>query len=250
MLGNKMKCKKAQKLIYLNRPGELNSREEKLLKRHLEKCFKCQKHQIRIEKTETQYHEVMNLDLKPKNSEKLAENIINEIKKLKMPNSYTFHQYWFSRIVQKLTKPKVQIALASLILFIMTLFFTQGMVILNKIAALEKQMAFQSKDHQKFDRLFYKQEYIEKSLLSDILENDQLNIDQYTTEFILIDKKTLRKLLSAYKKSQMNNRLLNEIISKIASADNLKRAINESTTYDKIIVPLNQKEIERWINKL
>jgi uncharacterized membrane-anchored protein YjiN (DUF445 family) len=169
-----MKCREAEKKIYLYR--ELSENEQRELDQHIATCASCRLLQQNTQRIEVLMKRANNVRIQPRNPELLTNRIMTSIKKKEA------HQTFLSTFIQYVESYFVKYSFAALSIFLVAVFvkeYSQKEVILQQNLA-EKQNGptlntaavhekFQQRRQHKEDQpvsyyAYYKKLYTEKSI--------------------------------------------------------------------------------------
>lgn len=129
-----MNCEHFQRLLHLNRTGEISSREAELLRQHLRVCERCVLEQRRIAKVDALMNQLKSAMPVPANSEKLTADIIRGVR-LSAPETQSAGL--IDRVLDFFSRPSVRIASMALTCTAVGLFTLQYLSMLNDVHNLE-----------------------------------------------------------------------------------------------------------------
>ena len=132
-----MNCRDIEKLLYLNRPGELSAKEQKKLKNHLSKCTDCASLKINIEKYNTVYASLQNSKPVINEPEMLSTRIMNNIKPEQVSNKQS--EKFIEIFASWFYKPIIKYSFMVVLLLMLSSLFVQQIKITNSISKLESQ---------------------------------------------------------------------------------------------------------------
>jgi len=184
-----MRCKSAQKLIYL-KTDELKDSQHRRLAAHLKKCSDCAS---RAEKMAEYWNTIETLDFEPHLSEpkQLTIEIMSRI------GARTHAQKSFmDNLLDLLLRKKVRLAMVSLSFALVGLFCVQEVMLLTRLQRLETRIARQQSIRHSASPLSILKEKVEALPASE------------SSDTVVIDKEALQELLQFYGELQLQNRLL------------------------------------------
>lgn len=241
-----MSCKHYQKLLQLNRPGELTGRQQKKLDQHVSKCSSCAQEKLKIEKASD--YIALAREAKPELTEPglLTANIMGTIRRA---NNYA-KKSWLDFF----SLPGTRLTLIGATAVLVGIFFLQEFLVLYRISQLENRMARQSygqtalsgKVTNKFSRVSTVS-LLEKS---EFLKSLVINDSEIPGDRVLLKKSTLKAYLEAYRELQQENRMLLRYLREkfpelrgISLRDGL-----DVEEIEKIVK--NKKKILKYLNRL
>lgn len=199
-----MNCKYYQKLLHLNRPGELSPRRQKKLDRHTASCSFCAAEKLKIEKASAYIADVRETKPEPADPGLMTAGIMRSIRGLN-------HFPRKSRL-DFLSFPKTRLALIGLTALLAGAFFLQEFLVLYRISKLEERMTRQSSNQAVFteapagqsNRVSTIRAFEKSELLKSVGEQDMETEDGEVS----IKKSTIKAWLTAYRRLQQENRIL------------------------------------------
>ena len=216
-----MRCKKYQKLLHLNRPGELSERQQMRLTRHLAHCPTCAAAFRRIQNADATLRQLREFKPELKEPENLASEIVQEARGLKGMMRRNPFENFVVGILDIIEAPKVRYAMAGFIILLIASFFIQEFTVLYRISHLEKRVAMQQKNQDSiYDKVLAGAHSLNtfsatsrQELYSDLVQLHQ-KIDE---DWIIVDKKRLASLVETNRKLRKTNKLLLKVIEEISS---------------------------------
>ncbi len=200
----KMSCKNYQKLLHLNRPGEISPRQRRKLEQHLARCGTCSQEKIRIEKAD--HNITAAREAKPELTDPglLTAGILRTIRGLQFTPRKNRLDF--------LSLPKIRLALIGISAILIGVFFLQEFVVLYRVSQLEQKMARQSGKqagfHEVLTAKFSRGSVIRAFEKSELLKNVRLDDAEAGDVPIVLNSSTLNALLKSYREMQRENRLL------------------------------------------
>lgn len=199
-----MSCQYYQKLLHLNRPGELSPRLRKKLDRHTASCSSCAAEKFKIEKASDYIAAAR--ETKPELADPglMTAGIMRAIR-----GSNDFPHK--SRL-DILSLPKTRLALIGLTAILIGAFFLQEFFVLYRISKLEERMTRQSSKQTilaeapaiRGSRVGPIRAFEKKEFLKSFGEKDMEAEDGEVS----IKKSMLRAWLTTYRRLQQENRIL------------------------------------------
>jgi anti-sigma factor RsiW len=132
-----MSCERYQRLLHLNRSGEISPEEADDLRKHLRLCEPCTLEMQRIEKADGFIDRLSAVILTPKNPEQLTADILRRVRASVTPRP----QNPINCILDFFLLPVVRYSATALVLLITGTFMTQVFTTMNSISNLERRMA-------------------------------------------------------------------------------------------------------------
>ncbi len=214
-----MSCKRYNKLLHLNHHGEINSRQEKKLQRHLKLCPKCNNEKLQIEKAD----QFIKLARKAKSLSPimpdLAGQIIGSIQIEQKKKKYKQPQHFFKHGFGWLVVPTVRYFLVGSALFIFGILLYHTHFMLASISRLENRMVDYSQ-RKIFIESRYSKEDILRQIVNTVEEEGFLN--DKNTGINMINKKTIFYLVLMIRTLDGNNlRSLKRLADKFLLAGQL-----------------------------
>ena len=199
-----MSCKNYQKLLHLNRPGEISPGQRRKLERYLTRCAACSQEKIKIEKADDYIAAVR--ETKPELTEPglLSAGILRTIRGTRFSprkNPLDF-----------LSLPKTRLALIGISAILIGVFFLQEFLVLYRVSQLEQKMSQQPGKqagfHEVLTAKFSRGSVIRAFEKSEFLKNARLDETETADDPIVLNSSTLYALLKSLRKLQRENRLL------------------------------------------
>ena len=133
-----MSCERYQRLLHLNRSGEISTHEADELLQHLRRCEKCSLELQRIERADGFIEYLGAFAPTPKNPDKLTADILRRVRaESTAPRPLSL----LDRFLDFFLLPSVRYSTVAIILLIVLTSATELIVMLNDISALEQRMA-------------------------------------------------------------------------------------------------------------
>ena len=133
-----MNCDDYQRLLHLNRSGELSAQEAEDLRSHLRLCEKCTLEYQRIQRADELLDPVAAVTPALNNPETLTANIMRGVRDASRSPE---RRGLLDPLLDFFLPPLVRYAAAVAVLLIVSTFLYQLMTTLNKVASVEQQMA-------------------------------------------------------------------------------------------------------------
>lgn len=133
-----MSCERYQRLLHLNRPGEISTLEADELRRHLRSCEQCSLELQRIQRADGFLDRLEAFSPAPTNPDKLTADILRRVR---AESTTRQSQNLLDRFLNFFLIPSVRYASVSIVVLITITFMTQLLVMMNSIAGLEQRMA-------------------------------------------------------------------------------------------------------------
>jgi hypothetical protein len=133
-----MNCERYQRLLHLNRSGEISSHEAEELRRHLRLCEKCSLELQRIERADGFIDHLGAFSPTPRNPEKITADILRRVRAgSTSPKSLSP----LDRVLDFFVRPSVRYLTVAIISLAVLTPATQLVMMLNDISNLEQRMA-------------------------------------------------------------------------------------------------------------
>jgi anti-sigma factor RsiW len=133
-----MSCERYQKLLHLNRSGEISHQEADELRQHVRLCERCALELQRIERADKFIDRLNAYSPGPANPQKLTSEILRRVRaEALVPTPRAL----FDRFLDVLLIPSVRYATAAIVLSVTLTFTTQLVSMLSDVADLEARMA-------------------------------------------------------------------------------------------------------------
>jgi len=136
--GRPMSCKRFQRLLHLNQPGEISQQEAEELRQHLRRCEMCSLEYRRIQRADGFIDELRSFAPTPRDSNQLTAGILRRIRTESAPQ-YTIGLV--DRILGAFLQPSVRFAALAVILILVSTFMIQLLGVLGSVSALEVKLA-------------------------------------------------------------------------------------------------------------
>lgn len=138
-----MSCERYQRLLHLNRSGEISTQEADELRQHLRLCERCTIELQRIERADGFINRLGVLAPVPPNPERLTADILRRVRAESMqPRRVSA----LDRLLEFFLIPSVRYAAAAIVLLITLTSMAQLLTMLNDISTLERRMASPSQN--------------------------------------------------------------------------------------------------------
>ena len=133
-----MSCERYQRLLHLNRSGEISTQEADELRQHLRLCERCALEFQRIERADGFIDRLAAFSPVPKNPEQLTTDILRRVR----AESTTSRPLTpFDRILDFFLIPSVRYSSVTIVVLITLTFATQVVMMMDDISNLERHMA-------------------------------------------------------------------------------------------------------------
>ena len=133
-----MSCERYQKLLHLNRSGEISHQEADELRQHVRLCERCALELQRIERADGFIDRLSAFSPAPRNPEKLTADILRHVRaESTMPRPSNA----LDRVLDFFLIPSVRYSTVAIVLLVTLTFMTQVLLMLNGISDLEGRMA-------------------------------------------------------------------------------------------------------------
>ncbi len=220
-----MSCKRYQRLLHLNRSGEISAQEADELRQHVRLCERCALEFQRIERADGFIDCLGAFVPSPGNPEKLTADILRRVR---AESAAPRQLDAFDRVLDFFLIPSVRYSAVALVLLLTLTFMTQLLMVMNDISHLEQRMAspirneaaraiytMQSKTLQevaKSETGKSLQENVSLTVTNDRIDVPVKDVDMFLsgntlrglpaflgTAALRIDKKTLEKIVNEVK---------------------------------------------------
>jgi hypothetical protein len=192
-----MNCERNRRLLYLYRDGELTVRQTKKMERHLHTCNACRREKNRIESAARKISLAGETVPGLADPVLLTRAIMEKIEDEAYGNTADFRESCKMDVfLQRLTTPGLRWAAVGTVLLIVGTFIFQGMMLLHRITVLEEKMA-QRSNFVIPDTQSTAGPRAELALILDKMEDIYEGIPE-DKEWVIIDKGTLRQLMTFY----------------------------------------------------
>lgn len=135
-----MKCDDYQKLLHLNRPGELDEPQAKIIEEHLKVCPTCLKKQQEIIKADITIAQLREMKLVLPETVKLTNKIMSQIEASVQKEEKGFNKL-INPVLDFLTLFQVRFALSLITISLLATLLVQQIFILHHVTGLENRMA-------------------------------------------------------------------------------------------------------------
>jgi hypothetical protein len=220
-----MSCERYQRLLHLNRSGEISKQEADDLRQHLRLCEKCSLEFQRIRRADGFIDRLGSFSPAPTNAGKLTADILRRVRaESTKPRSINA----LDRVLDFFLIPSVRYSAVAIVLLITMTSMAQLLMMLNDISNLEQRMAssiqhdateatytMQSKTLQEVatsERGKPLKENISLTVTDDRIDISAKEVDTFLSDYTLrnlpvilgtttlgIDKKTLDKIINEVK---------------------------------------------------
>lgn len=133
-----MSCRHFQRLLHLNRTGDISAREADDLRHHLRLCEKCSLEYRRVQRADEFLDRLGAYSPVPKNPEELTASIVRRVR---VEASLPRRTDLLSRTLDFFLLPAVRFAAVACIFAVISAFMAQLIGTLNDVTGLERQMA-------------------------------------------------------------------------------------------------------------
>lgn len=132
-----MSCERYQRLLHLNRPGEISGQEAEELRQHVRLCERCALELQRIERADRFVNRLTAFSPSPGDPEKLTADILRGVR-IEATTPRTVNS--FHRFLDFFQVPSVRYSSVAIVLLVATTFMAQLITVLNDISDLERRM--------------------------------------------------------------------------------------------------------------
>ena len=132
-----MSCERYQRMLHLNRPGEISDSEAEELRQHLRLCERCTLELQRIERADGFIDRFGAYAPVPGDPEKLTSSILRRVR-AGSPAAPVLTPY--DRFLDFFLIPSVRYSTVTIILVVTVAFMTQVLTMLDEISGLEERM--------------------------------------------------------------------------------------------------------------
>jgi hypothetical protein len=136
-----MSCKRYQRLLQLNRPGELSERQARKLESHLGKCSACAAEKKRIAKSQRIMAAIKLTVPQLEDPEKLIAKLTKKAAQIEQVNRKKWSQQVAENLLDWLALPKVRMAYAGAVIILTSTFIAQETMIAYQVSRLEARIA-------------------------------------------------------------------------------------------------------------
>lgn len=133
-----MKCRKYQRLLHLNRTGEISEREAEQLRQHLAVCKRCSLELQRIQQVETKIEQLRKAVPAISNPDKLATDIMRQVRADANESRSLNPLDW---ILDFFGRSAVRYAAVAVIVLVTASFLLQLLTTLEGVYTLEQRIA-------------------------------------------------------------------------------------------------------------
>jgi hypothetical protein len=133
-----MSCERYQRLLHLNRSGEISAQEADELRQHLRLCERCALELQRIDRADGFIDRLGAFSPTPKNPEKLTADILRRVR---VESTVPRPSNAVDRVLDFFLIPSVRYSTVAIVLLVTLTFMTQLVTMLNDISDLEQHMA-------------------------------------------------------------------------------------------------------------
>ena len=138
-----MSCERYQRLLHLNRSGEISQQEADELRQHVRLCERCALELQRIERADAFIDRLGAFSPAPLNPEKLTADTLRRVRAEaaapRWPNT-------FDRILDFFLIPSVRYSTVTVVLLITMTCMAQLLMMMNDVSRLEQRMASTGRD--------------------------------------------------------------------------------------------------------
>jgi hypothetical protein len=207
-----MKCRTCQHLLTLSRKGELDLKQEIRMDRHINSCSECSQAKRRIGNVNAKLSYLRKGHPYLSQPEALTDSIMHQIRgqSRRRESISTAGSVW-----EFFLFPKIRLSLTVLIVLVVSSFFVQEFLVLNRLSRLEEKIAEQSPS---LDRLgsamntsvgfFNQSRYLETFTSLMPLVREESGLD----EWILVHRKALlSRIETNYRLQDAQERLLDTL---------------------------------------
>jgi len=245
------KCIYYEKQLYLYRAGELPDRERDRLNKHLASCPQCAAFAKKLKILDGKIEQLRGEQPSPDNPVALTNNIMRAVTSIEKFKKYQKADK-YGNIFKLLFAPRLRFALLTAIVFIVSLFFIQEALFMDRIARLERKISrstaagIYTTEKMNYSVLENKLSSLDKS--GSFLQNNLVTVKNKNK--IVIDERSLTALLESYKSVKIQNELLIELL-KNKNPDlyhiTTKNGLDQAEIKELL---RNKREILQFINEL
>jgi anti-sigma factor RsiW len=192
-----MSCKRYQRLLHLNRSGEISQREADDLRQHLRLCEKCSLEFQRIQRADGFVGRLSSVSPSPVDPEKLTADILRRVRaEASSPRPLNP----LDQVVEIFMRPVIRFATVVIVLVITTTFAVQLVGTVNDVYALERRMETSRRDIASSTSGYS----VQSKTLQEVVKSERANTLTSNASFnvrdgrIQIPEKDVESLLSAY----------------------------------------------------
>lgn len=196
-----MSCKRYQRWLHLNRPGELSPGQLRNLEKHLENCHSCRQLRERIIASDKTIRSLRESPPLLEQQDRLAENVIKIIRNL--PSEHTS---------PKKTEPNragalipllsgIRLPLAAALILIIAIILFQEFMIVHRLVKLEDKMTRIAQNMETKRTLAADTEIFYKNILTG--ENRSVFLKSANEDWIIIKKSDLDDILQTMTESKL-----------------------------------------------
>lgn len=216
----KMECKSYQRLLHLNRRGEISGRQWRKLERHLAVCGRCAEKAKMIERTDPYLQALRDIEPELDDGEALTKKVLDKIDKTSLGSRRKLWGESLYRGVSTRSFPLLQPALIGIVLVTVCAFLFQEFVILDQVSRLEKKVASYSAisgapgiGNPQISALNRRMDRLEEQY--NLFDRALSGADRETGR-VLLDTGTLNTLMSEIVDLQLTNAILVEMLTDIS----------------------------------
>jgi anti-sigma factor RsiW len=189
-----MSCERYQRLLHLNRSGEISTQEADELRQHLRLCERCALELQRIGRADRFIDRLGAFAPAPANPEQLTADILRRVRAESMQPRPAGA---LDRLLEFFLIPSVRYAAAAIVLLITLTSMAQLLTMLNEISTLERRMASPGKNEAAEATYTVQSKTLEEAAKSKTARSIQENISVTVTNGrIDIPAKDIETLLS------------------------------------------------------
>ena len=147
-----MNCRDYQRMLHLNRTGEISAREAEDLRQHLRLCEKCTLEYQRIQRADELVDRIASVTPAHRNPEKLTADIMRSVRE---ESASPMEADVLTQILDFFLQPAARTATVAIILLIISTFMYQLMATLDGVSGVEQQMVLISSQTSVFPQPTY-----------------------------------------------------------------------------------------------
>jgi len=139
-----MKCKTCQQYLLLCRKGELSSRQKRDLEQHISRCAECAGEAAKTDQLMETVGYLKHKEPRLTEPEMLSDSIMDSIQTEKNRNRLKDIESAADSFWNTVAIPKIRLVLAGMIFLIVSSFFIQEFLVLDRLTRLEEKIAQKS----------------------------------------------------------------------------------------------------------
>lgn len=204
-----MSCKKYEKLLYLNRAGELSDSEKKLLEQHLRECGACRDFNHAIRQSVSALSSLKSAVPKLDQPELLTKAILMQIARPKRSTQKLSLRDRIGRLSDWIATAKIRWASALVIVLLLGVLVVQQLQIIYRISRLEEKVAGESRlaaiDQGALVNRFLDQRDLISADDLRLRKSDSLAYFRLPEDWVIVRKQDLQAWLEYYEALRRTN---------------------------------------------